>query len=228
MFLGALFGALGGGCFPRIRGDVPFFQFSLIIGDWFSPHTRGCSAPCQHKDPRLWVFPAYAGMFPRGITTACGSNSFPRIRGDVPSRKPGGLVKAKFSPHTRGCSFSADGVPRPQGVFPAYAGMFLPQCSQIVSHISFPRIRGDVPPTNRAKQCDTQFSPHTRGCSVWGHAGVGYFTVFPAYAGMFLRWAGMFTLTTCFPRIRGDVPLFRDHSDAGGTVFPAYAGMFRN
>ena len=71
--------------------------------------------------------------------------------------------------------------------------------------------------------------------------------VFPAYAGMFLRFYRREDDSWCFPRIRGDVPpppvlpglpaQFSPHTRgcsapttpmiAGAIVFPAYAGMFR-
>ena len=33
--------------FPRIRGDVPVFPQPKAFANWFSPHTRGCSAVGQ-------------------------------------------------------------------------------------------------------------------------------------------------------------------------------------
>ena len=73
-------------------------------------------------------------------------------------------------------------------------------------------------------------------------------TVFPAYAGMFRVWAFLLSACTGFPRIRGDVPVFKittlpsagfsPHTrgcsgvsllhDRSLIVFPAYAGMFRH
>ena len=34
--------------FPRIRGDVPRCLWGRLNAPWFSPHTRGCSAPVGH------------------------------------------------------------------------------------------------------------------------------------------------------------------------------------
>ena len=90
----------------------------------------------------------------------------------------------------------------------------------------FPRMRGDVPVKQHAKDLGNEFSPHARGCS--GHRT-------PATP-----------LTVRFPRMRGDVPhqawrrkgLYRFSPHARGCselhtttkmqvkVFPAYAGMF--
>ena len=53
--------------FPRIRGDVPPERPYGPAKLMFSPHTRGCSGQNATADFPLGVFPAYAGMFPRGL-----------------------------------------------------------------------------------------------------------------------------------------------------------------
>ena len=90
------------------------------------------------------------------------------------------------------------------------------------------------------------FSPHTRGCSDPHQLITTKNLVFPAYAGMFRRHANVLPQETCFPRIRGDVPVrpqilnnpeaFSPHTRGcsaptmppimAAIVFPAYAGMF--
>ena len=90
------------------------------------------------------------------------------------------------------------------------------------------------------------FSPHTRGCSGFRGYPCCCQPVFPAYAGMFLRFVIIMFTVHGFPRIRGDVPeviLFGpdqigfsphtrgcsvecDHDKIWLKVFPAYAGMF--
>ena len=102
--------------------------------------------------------------------------------------------------------------PRPRvdrnapAVFPACAGMFLIGriCSSTKS--CFPRVRGDVPPTPSRPQRSRRFSPRARGCSAkcrWWRLCPG---VFPACAGMFLRWPDPVSPGESFPRVRGDVP----------------------
>ena len=111
--------------FPRIRGDVPNRANSFNNGNQFSPHTRGCSFLWDSPKTAKRVFPAYAGMFLPVQICKFPQTSFPRIRGDVPItpiwRKP----SWGFSPHTRGCSYSATYRDYGARVFPAYAGMFL-------------------------------------------------------------------------------------------------------
>ena len=153
------------GCFPRIRGDVPFADFSPSTGLKFSPHTRGCSAGAIGTSRQAAVFPAYAGMFLGGLTTGITSLGFPRIRGDVPTWMCWVKCLLLFSPHTRGCSVPAFLVVSSSHVFPAYAGMFLGPSRLSSRHIRFPRIRGDVPNHGRSRTYTPLFSPHTRGCS---------------------------------------------------------------
>ena len=132
-------------------------------------------------------------------------------------------------------------------VFPAYAGMFRPEKENPVRSGGFPRICGDVPFFSKRYGIAQMFSPHTRGCSADYITVLANHGVFPAYAGMFRRFAPAWRIRTCFPRIRGDVPVSftcfsplnkfsphtrgcsEDYSEiiAFDKVFPAYAGMFR-
>ena len=233
--------------FPRIRGDVPPHSLGCSQCKPFSPHTRGCSLQIQHRIIERPVFPAYAGMFlliQGGFQSDAG---FPRIRGDVPVNKAVKDVGTVFSPHTRGCSEHLPGWFGSDGVFPAYAGMFLRLSCRFAKRLSFPRIRGDVPRFVYPQVEQQLFSPHTRGCSSHYILGSCPISVFPAYAGMFLILEYAKETEDGFPRIRGDVPrtnlprklkeLFSPHTRGCSHhhvdqrrlrhVFPAYAGMFR-
>ena len=111
--------------FPRIRGDVPKTPKVTGKGQQFSPHTRGCSGSAFPDAAILWVFPAYAGMFPKRRKSQVKASSFPRIRGDVPVQPSLMRLSYGFSPHTRGCSACGASGAIAATVFPAYAGMFL-------------------------------------------------------------------------------------------------------
>ena len=125
--------------------------------------------------------------------------------------------------------------------------MFLPEEGKGGGIVGFPRIRGDVPQSNGGGAACQAFSPHTRGCSHSFHLGPGQVTVFPAYAGMFRSSFSLLVALFRFPRIRGDVPCWKEliifvmkfspHTRGCSfvvilvmrilVVFPAYAGMFR-
>ena len=232
--------------FPRARGDVPTPTPARVNPKPFSPRTRGCSAGyccCGYCCP---VFPAHAGMFRTKPTGGYGQHSFPRARGDVPSKKVYLTVEQVFSPRTRGCSLCLRSYGAPAAVFPAHAGMF-PLFHTVKSLTNrFPRARGDVPTRITSGLVRRMFSPRTRGCSHHAKPCPLLRLVFPAHAGMFRSMKFSISSRYCFPRARGDVPprgqnfgLLKPFSPRtrgcsaaktrlgnGNSVFPAHAGMF--
>ena len=165
MFRGCNRNQSASGSFPRIRGDVPRGPDHRYYFFRFSPHTRGCSYLDVLGEMPAVVFPAYAGMFPRTCSMPDLTPRFPRIRGDVPTKKLRETYPHVFSPHTRGCSVFQIVSTYCLFVFPAYAGMFLFTGSQRQGNTRFPRIRGDVPCGVWWCPLLSWFSPHTRGCS---------------------------------------------------------------
>ena len=131
---------------------------------------------------------------------------FPRVRGDVPL--PGACPRSSrlFSPRARGCSAIRDLITAAQTVFPACAGMFPFLRTATRQHISFPRVRGDVPCSCFRHRTEDQFSPRARGCSLMDATLRAINVVFPACAGMFRKRKANTVTAACFPRVRGDVP----------------------
>ena len=131
-------------------------------------------------------------------------------------------------------------------VFPAHAGMFLEELVENMLGLCFPRARGDVPVKPGTMSITSPFSPRTRRCSYPACAQSLSTTVFPAHAGMFLRYRPAGANHQGFPRARGDVPAPIEHpwskmpfsprtrgcseiesdTDKQTVVFPAHAGMF--
>ena len=185
-------------------------------------------------------------MFRALATSRAPTPSFPRVRGDVPLTYPLWLDGIEFSPRARGCSSPSTATPRALKVFPACAGMFLLCPTTTTWARSFPRVRGDVPPSHAVLLCALGFSPRARGCSSPTVRVQDSRTVFPACAGMFHPARPTGTWGMSFPRVRGDVPKTpsarpsrstfspraRGCSACGDTiilwviVFPACAGMF--
>ena len=152
-----------------------------------------------------------------------------------------------FSPRMRGCSGASPGTHHLDGVFPAYAGMFLMAANIRQVSNGFPRVCGDVPNITVTLLVHIKFSPRMRGCSLLFEHVETTHEVFPAYAGMFLCSSPKTCSILCFPRVCGDVPhslkpmnqscvfspRMRGCSCPLRTrtvwcrVFPAYAGMFR-
>ena len=192
--------------FPRMRGDVPCDDRFCLRSHQFSPHARGCSFKRDRVGVIGGVFPACAGMFLLMRAMKNPGHSFPRMRGDVPTLGDAINWAWKFSPHARGCSDDSKNCGCAQPVFPACAGMFLCFLAEKLTSMSFPRMRGDVPADRIAVPASEPFSPHARGCSRLRNALRGAPAVFPACAGMFLTGWDLWSPTSCFPRMRGDVP----------------------
>ena len=110
---------------------------------------------------------------------------FPRVRGDVPHPSSCLQVLRGFSPRARGCSGGGKPENLSQNVFPACAGMFLRAVGLVMLLISFPRVRGDVPPADVDVRRAPRFSPRARGCSLYRYPQRDLTPVFPACAGMF-------------------------------------------
>ena len=90
--------------FPRMRGDVPEVAAYLPLADEFSPHTRGCSDQANHGEMGGRVFPAYAGMFSKGVGSQGNSDPFsPHTRG-CSSLQPPNQPCSRGFPRIRGCS----------------------------------------------------------------------------------------------------------------------------
>ena len=155
-----------GGCFPRVRGDVPSKSSTVQTMRWFSPRARGCSAEEELKKDKPAVFPACAGMFLVHHSGAKFGLGFPRVRGDVPDQAIYPTTNRRFSPRARGCSQMQLQKSFSNGVFPACAGMFLRRSNPHATLTGFPRARGDVPKRRAARVREYSFSPRTRGCSV--------------------------------------------------------------
>ena len=155
------------------------------------------------------VFPACAGMFLSVIDPTLSPQCFPRVRGDVPSKKPGFSGKNRFSPRARGCSTQKPCKLAGQSVFPACAGMFRSGAIFRCFSVSFPRVRGDVPLFSRHSAPRRLFSPRARGCSRDWLLELPRGNVFPACAGMFRYTFPNKKGSASFPRVRGDVPFPR-------------------
>ena len=106
----------------------------------------------------------------------------------------------------RGCSGQGRQHYTGENVFPAYAGMFLAMTPMFRPLVCFPRVCGDVPTFPLDAFLRTAFSPRMRGCSALKTIPEHPLSVFPAYAGMFLRGSSHQHPTSSFPRVCGDVP----------------------
>ena len=141
-----------GASFPRRRGDGPLRGALMTAYKEFSPQARGWTRPRAWMHSPLLVFPAGAGMDPTPAGAGRGRGSFPRRRGDGPSRAQFSISLRRFSPQARGWT---PGVCRREivaDVFPAGAGMDLLTPWAGSGLLSFPRRRGDGPPRDHRRR----------------------------------------------------------------------------
>ena len=109
--------------FPRPRGDGPSEAQFAVVPDQVSPPTRGWTPlPELRRDP-LRGFPAHAGMDPHGMSDPVDFIGFPRPRGDGPVDPLVMPSTCRASPPTRGWTANGRQHARPDGGFPAHAGM---------------------------------------------------------------------------------------------------------
>ena len=132
--------------FPRVCGDVSPPMILQESSTRFSPRMRGCFLRLRRIAQSFFVFPAYAGMFPkRGDVWILGVR-FPRVCGDVSQGSPFSTMIRRFSPRMRGCFLDVARWIFRAAVFPAYAGMFLNSSQSSLLTSGFPRVCGDVSP----------------------------------------------------------------------------------
>ena len=233
--------------FPRTRGDGPPVGKGIQKVKEFPPHTRGWTG-AEHAQPvRRAVSPAHAGMdLVRGRRTM-ERRGFPRTRGDGPWRATVDNLLPQFPPHTRGWTRKGKGLAEIIDVSPAHAGMDRGHGTSFSTDSSFPRTRGDGPGLEQPVDNIGKFPPHTRGWTSYGGITTSAIRVSPAHAGMDRCRPTPNARRGCFPRTRGDGPLwlpvietptsFPPHTrgwtehNAGPhvqeAVSPAHAGMDR-
>ena len=187
---------------------------------------RGCFQHLCGTVRRVWVLPAYAGMFPECFPQIPYRSCSPRVCGDVSSTENFYDLGSEFSPRMRGCFYCA----LPQGVIltvlPAYAGMFPIKSVLPPMPMSSPRVCGDVSSPLFTISSSLLFSPRMRGCFSSCEVFSALTSVLPAYAGMFPAASLAHRKTAVLPAYaRG---CFRVLSWCRRLlwVLPAYAGMF--
>ena len=87
---------------PRMRGDRPAVALGATGRGVFTPHARGSTGGNEEMTRSAKVYPACAGIDPRGPCIVWLRACLPRMRGDRPKLKYYGERSGKFTPHARG------------------------------------------------------------------------------------------------------------------------------
>ena len=74
------------------------------------------------------------------------------------------MLAVGLSPRMQGCFYILFALVGFELAFPAYAGMFLPEGSIILSDKGFPRVCGDVSLRKQMLSRAIKLSPRMRGC----------------------------------------------------------------
>ncbi len=152
---------------------------------------------------------------------------FPRPRGDGPRRTKRRRSIRRVSPPTRGWTPLRVVAGRPDGGFPAHAGMDPLGSAPARLGAGFPRPRGDGPADDDAHRQERLVSPPTRGWTLDAQPSHMERPGFPAHAGMDLVCLDTPTASAGFPRPRGDGPVCVVDARAGRSVSPPTRGWTR-
>ena len=87
---------------PRMRGDRPRLYHPQTSRLPFTPHARGSTHDRARKSKPKQVYPACAGIDPRGPSFSRSLGCLPRMRGDRPHDYDFVVVLWTFTPHARG------------------------------------------------------------------------------------------------------------------------------
>ncbi len=71
---------------PRMRGDRPLSHTAHLLFTEFTPHARGSTDPYNLEKNETIVYPACAGIDPKGSSFSSLSCGLPRMRGDRPRK----------------------------------------------------------------------------------------------------------------------------------------------
>ncbi len=69
---------------PRMRGDPPKTHRRYAYHRESTPHARGSTSKTENGRKEKWVYPACAGIHPKGVSEMRYDHSLPRMRGDPP------------------------------------------------------------------------------------------------------------------------------------------------
>ena len=110
---------------PRMRGDPPHSLVSSYFLMKSTPHARGSTLVEKLLLPFALVYPACAGIHPRGECPPALSAGLPRMRGDPPLRHRVWHLLLSSTPHARGSTYQPLDCRSLFRVYPACAGIHL-------------------------------------------------------------------------------------------------------
>ena len=110
-------------CLPRMRGDPPPASGRRCRTGMSTPHARGSTQIGVIIFCAAFVYPACAGIHPCLSKEPSIAACLPRMRGDPPLISLPSLVCFRSTPHARGSTPLRLVDAKPEGVYPACAGI---------------------------------------------------------------------------------------------------------
>ena len=176
--------------------------------NWSTPHARGSTLRSVGTLLSNSVYPACAGIHLNRISILIRRFCLPRMRGDPPLPSFVFFRTGVSTPHARGSTPLGSFKLNRELVYPACAGIHLPEADELTRRACLPRMRGDPPKWEFSYSKSDSSTPHARGSTQWRDRPPGHGLVYPACAGIH-RWSTPAeTSTSGLPRMRGDPPVF--------------------
>ena len=176
-----------------MRGDQPAGVPLYAIFPRFTPHARGSTYHDSWSMSRKIIYPACAGINPKGTKEDALAYNLPRMRGDQPMQILGDGFVLKFTPRARGLTRQYDQLKFHYAIYPACAGIN-PHLGQIVLIcLHLPRMRGDQPNGYATCNVEKEFTPHARGSTQFDMPPARRASIYPACEGITLRYSAPVT-----------------------------------
>ena len=136
--------SLGGGVYPRERGEALGGGNRSHCGGGLSPRTRGSLTSRRRLVPQSGSIPANAGKPRRGSWPATPSRVYPRERGEAEVPPSACAASEGLSPRTRGSRAGGGGGSSGGGSIPANAGKPARWIRRVSRERVYPRERGEA------------------------------------------------------------------------------------
>ncbi len=117
------------GPLPRLCGGISASKALPVAFKPSSPPMRGYFFAPADSVPCVFLFPAYAGVFPSASTISRLRTPLPRLCGGISRHLPDPADSRSSSPPMRGYFHPAPNPSHRPPLFPAYAGVFLRSCA---------------------------------------------------------------------------------------------------
>ena len=130
----------------------------------------------------------------------------PRVCGDQPGYTFVLDYWCEFPPRARGSTLVIALSAKIVYIYPACAGINLGKAQLLSRYLNLPRMRGDQPNGYATCNVEKEFTPQARGSTQFDMPPARRASIYPACAGITLRYSAPVTAQKDLPRTCGDQP----------------------